>query len=66
MRYWMNDEAVPGMTVTSAEDPPWVAPSEFTRLEIGWHMYQEASSASEYEILIDAIVLDDQRIGCGQ
>jgi hypothetical protein len=66
MRYWMDEQAVTSMTVTSAEEPPWIAPPEFTQLEIGWHTYQKPTSASEFEVMIDAIVLDDQRIGCGQ
>jgi hypothetical protein len=64
MRYWFNGEAEPSMTVTSSEDPPWVAPV-FDSLDIGYKVLGPTSAASVYNIYYDAIALDTSRIGCG-
>ena len=65
MRYWFDGEAVDDMTVLETEDPQWTAPS-FDVFDIGWRTYQAGKTADEYHIHYDALVIDDERIGCGQ
>ncbi len=66
MRYWFDGSLVPTMTVDGSESPLWEAPI-FGQVELGWHAYQGgAGDAQGYDVFYDAVVLDAERIGCGQ
>ncbi|MEZ4249538.1 MAG: hypothetical protein R3B99_15020 [Polyangiales bacterium] len=62
VRVWIDDEEDPSMRVGADTEPPWPAP-EFARLDLGMVTYQAASAP--FEVWYDAVVIDDERIGCG-
>jgi hypothetical protein len=64
MRYWFDGVAVNDMTALGSEDPQWTAP-DFDTFDIGWRTFQAGSNAGGYHVYYDAIVIDDERVGCG-
>jgi hypothetical protein len=61
IRVWFDGEEDEAMRVDATTDPPWPAPV-FQRMHLGMHTYQAASAS--FDVWYDAIVIDDERIGC--
>jgi hypothetical protein len=59
-RLWWDGVERPRMHVTGL-DPQFAMPS-FRELYLGWALYQNIEAG--YEVWIDGIALDDQKIGC--
>lgn len=66
MRYWFDGQLQQSMTIDGHENPVWAAP-EFDRIHLGWHSYQGGSGPpGGYDVFYDAVVIDDEQVGCGE
>ena len=65
---WFDGVAQPDLTVTGDEhggaDVPFVLPTADT-VRIGWQLYQGGSTPGAYDVWVDDITLDTERVGCG-
>jgi hypothetical protein len=65
-RVWINDEEHPSLHTTATEhggDGEYLLP-EFDSVWFGWWHYQGDTDPPEFDLWIDEIVVDDERIGC--
>jgi hypothetical protein len=67
-RFWWDGVEHPSMHTTStlhggAQGVPYVLP-QFTNVKIGWMLYQNPVSPTTFDIWLDEIAIDSQRIGC--
>ncbi len=64
--YWDSVEH-PSLATTSAmhggSTAPYLLP-DFRSVWIGWWLYQSGSTPDHFDVWIDEVVLDDERIGC--
>lgn len=63
MKYWFNGVEETTMTVTGNEDPVWKAPT-FKSFSLGFKTVQQGEQLMY--VYYDALVLDTERIGCGE
>jgi hypothetical protein len=67
-RFWWDGVEHPSMHTTSTmhggtQSVPYLLP-QFTNVKIGWMLYQNPVSPTTFEVWIDEIAIDSQRIGC--
>ena len=66
-RVWINDVEHPSLHTTATDhggdDVDYILP-EFTEAWFGWWHYQGGTDPAEFDIWIDEIVVDDERVGC--
>lgn len=67
-RFWWDGVEHPSMHTTSTihggnQGVPYILP-EFTNVKIGWMLYQAPVNPTTFDIWIDEIAIDSQRIGC--
>jgi hypothetical protein len=67
-RFWWDGVEHPSMHTTSTkhggdQSVPYILP-QFTQLKIGWMLYQTPVSPTTFDIWLDEIAVDSQRIGC--
>ena len=69
MHFWQDGQLVPRLSVVGHDDnapETWTAPA-YNRIALGWEIYSNAdSSIQSYDLWMDEVALDDQRIGCSQ
>jgi hypothetical protein len=67
LRFFMDGMEHPSLHATESdhggEDVPFKLPA-FDKLGLGWWLYQDNPTPDHYDVWIDEIALDDQRIGC--
>jgi hypothetical protein len=37
---------------------------EYTKLRVGWWLYQSDATPASYDVWVDEVIVDDERIGC--
>jgi hypothetical protein len=67
-RFWWDGVEHPSMHTTSTlhggtQSVPYLLP-QFTNVKIGWMLYQAPVNPTTFDIWIDEIAIDAQRIGC--
>ncbi|MGZ3441799.1 MAG: hypothetical protein ACXVDD_19900, partial [Polyangia bacterium] len=67
-RFWWDGVEHPSMHTTSTmhggtQSVPYLLP-QFTNVKIGWMLYQNPVSPTTFDVWIDEIAIDSQRIGC--
>jgi hypothetical protein len=64
---WIDGEAKPELTVSTRRhggaDADFIFP-RFDTVKFGWQLYQGNPTPSSYDVRMDDIALDDERIGC--
>ena len=65
LRAWLNEVPLDDMTVTGGTSKgEWIAP-EFSSLSFGLH-HPHPEPAPSYEVWIDEIAVDAERVGCSR
>ena len=66
-RFWWDGEEHPSLATTLSDhggsSVPYALPS-FTDVWIGWWLYQASPTPDHFDVWIDEVILDDERIGC--
>lgn len=60
---WIDGVAKPELTTGPARHPSFVFP-DFTQIWFGWWLYQASPTPDAYNVWIDDVVVDTQRVGC--
>ena len=68
MHLWVDGQAIPSMDVLgksnqSNSNIPWTAPS-YTEIGVGLTVIQNSEAFDHFDMWLDAVALDAQRIGC--
>jgi hypothetical protein len=70
MHLWLDEQEVTKIAIFNIStqccpNQPWTLPP-FEKMDIGWETYQADSTQSGYDLWVDEVMLDTQRIGCSR